>query len=386
MRILWWSNSPWTSTSYGCQTRQVATRIKALGYDVAIASNFGLLGNAIDWRGITIYPAKRTPLGVDTIKDYAEHFYADVVISLYDVWAFPKDVALLIGAPWAAWTPVDGAPVPQSVVDRLTVRRPDPTYVLSMSQFGKGQLDAAGIENTYIPLGVDCEVFKPGDKEKAKVNIGVSPDVFLCTMVAANKGLPPRKSWQECLQAFAAFNKNHPESVLYLHTSKKPIIREGVDLPALAKEFGIGESVSFADEIEMTVGISDAQMATIYQASDVLLSPSMGEGFGLPIAEAQACGCPVITQRCSAMPELTVNGVCVNPLRPLWIPQLSYWWGEADVKKIVSALEILHQMNGGDREHRAMVGAEFIKANYDWPVVMRKHWEPFLERLEAELW
>lgn len=385
MRILWWSNCPWTATGYGKQTREAVTRVKSLGHDVAIASNFGLLGNAIDWNGITIYPAKRTPLGVDTIRAYAEHFYADIVLSLYDVWAFPKDIALTIGAPWVAWTPIDGTPVPQSIVDRLTVRRPDPTYILSMSQFGKKQLDAAGIENTYIPLGIDCSIFKPGDREKAKVAIGISPDDYLVTMVAVNKGLPPRKSWQECLQAFAIFNKMYPKSLLYLHTSKKPIIREGMDLPALAKELGI-QRITFADETEMTVGVSDEQMATIYQASDVLLSPSMGEGFGLPIAEAQACGCPVITQKCSSMPELTVNGYCIDPLQPLWIPQLSYWWQQADYTEIALALDAFHELDKYNRQRLTIEGVDFIKQNYDWPVVMSKYWEPFLERLEAELW
>lgn len=385
MRILWWSNAPWTHTGYGKQTREAVTRIKALGHDVAIAANFSPLGNAIDWNGITIYPARRTPLGYDTIRDYAEHFYADIVISLYDIWAFPKDIALIIGLPWAAWTPVDGTPVPQGVVDRLTIQMPDAIYVLSMSEFGEEQLDAVGIENTYIPLGIDCEIFKPGDREQAKTTLGIPTDTFMVTMVAANRGYPPRKSWPACLEAFAVFNRRHPESMLYLHTTKKPVINQGMDLPALIKALDV-KRVTFVDETEMAAGISDSQMATVYQASDVLLSPSMAEGFGLPIAEAQACGCPVITQMASSMPELTVNGYCIDPLRPLWIPQLSYWWQQADQRKIAMALERVYNFDDETKRYRSAAGTNAMKLLYDWPVVMREYWEPFLERLERELW
>ena len=385
MRILWWSNAPWIATGYGKQTREIATRLRALGNDVAIAVTGGLMKNAIDWNGITVYPALRHPLGVDTIRAYAEHFYADVVISLYDVWAFPPDIAQKMLAPWVAWTPIDGAPVPQSVIDRLTVRRPNPIYALSMSQFGKRQLEEVGIGNTYIPLGVDCSVFVPADRDKQKIALGIPPDNYLVTMVAANKGLPPRKSWQECLTAFSIFERNHPEALLYLHTTRKPIIREGVDLPALIRHLGI-KRVIFADEIEMIVGVGDGQMATIYQASDVLLSPSMAEGFGLPIAEAQACGCPVITQVCSSMPELTVNGYCVDPLRALWMPPLSYWWHEADVQEIALALEMSYNLDDDGKRDRSSVGIDFVRRNFDWAIVMRRHWVPFLEKLEAELW
>jgi glycosyltransferase involved in cell wall biosynthesis len=41
-----------------------------------------------------------------------------------------------------------------------------------------------------------------------------------------------------------------------------------------------------------------------YQAADALVYPSLNETFGLPILEAMACGCPVVTSDTSAMPEI----------------------------------------------------------------------------------
>lgn len=52
----------------------------------------------------------------------------------------------------------------------------------------------------------------------------------------------------------------------------------------------------------------------IYNSVDCLVFPSIIEGFGLPILEAQKCGCPVITSNVSSMPEIAGKGaVFVDP-------------------------------------------------------------------------
>ena len=59
-----------------------------------------------------------------------------------------------------------------------------------------------------------------------------------------------------------------------------------------------------------------------YQAADVFVYPSLNETFGLPILEAMACGCPVVTSDTSAMPE-TAGGAAVlaDPKDPASIAQ-----------------------------------------------------------------
>lgn len=49
--------------------------------------------------------------------------------------------------------------------------------------------------------------------------------------------------------------------------------------------------------------IADDELAALYQMAEVLVYPSFFEGFGLPVAEAQASGCPVITSNISSLPE-----------------------------------------------------------------------------------
>jgi len=50
------------------------------------------------------------------------------------------------------------------------------------------------------------------------------------------------------------------------------------------------------------------EMPELYRSNDILISPTVREGFGLAIAEAMACGLPVVASNCSAVPELVDDG------------------------------------------------------------------------------
>ena len=69
-------------------------------------------------------------------------------------------------------------------------------------------------------------------------------------------------------------------------------------------------------------GVPLEETVQFYRAADVFVYPSFNETFGLPILEAMASGCPVVTSDTSAMPE-TAGGaaVLVNPRDPASIAQ-----------------------------------------------------------------
>lgn len=204
------------------------------------------------------------------------------MISLYDIWALPADTRRNLPCPWIAWVPVDGEPIPRGMRERLKTI----DYPVAMSKYGQAQIEQAGFECDYIPLGIDCELFCPGDKDKAKAALGIPLDRYLVTVVAANKGYPMRKSWMEILQAFGQFYQDHSEAMLYLHTTGEPYGSQGrgIHFGQAIEALGLTKvPITFPDQGELAVGIPDEQMAMVYRASDVLLSPSMGEGFGLPI-------------------------------------------------------------------------------------------------------
>jgi glycosyltransferase involved in cell wall biosynthesis len=60
--------------------------------------------------------------------------------------------------------------------------------------------------------------------------------------------------------------------------------------------------------------VSDKEQVLWYQAADVFVYPSLYEGFGIPVAEALACGTPVVTSKVSSLPEAGTDlALCVNP-------------------------------------------------------------------------
>jgi len=75
-------------------------------------------------------------------------------------------------------------------------------------------------------------------------------------------------------------------------------------LHSLAAELGISRDVVFVGAVPLE------ETVRFYHAADALVYPSLNETFGLPILEAMACGCPVVTSNISAMPE-TAGGAAV---------------------------------------------------------------------------
>jgi glycosyltransferase involved in cell wall biosynthesis len=58
-------------------------------------------------------------------------------------------------------------------------------------------------------------------------------------------------------------------------------------------------------------------LVRLYQSSDVFFMPSLLEGFGLPILEAMAAGCPVVSSNASSLPEVAGDAALLfDPARP----------------------------------------------------------------------
>ncbi|MFZ3048095.1 MAG: glycosyltransferase family 1 protein, partial [Desulfatirhabdiaceae bacterium] len=69
--------------------------------------------------------------------------------------------------------------------------------------------------------------------------------------------------------------------------------------------------------IILTGYVDDETLACLYSGASAFVYPSLYEGFGLPILEAMACGCPVICSNVASMPEVAGNAaIQIDPQDP----------------------------------------------------------------------
>jgi glycosyltransferase involved in cell wall biosynthesis len=382
MKILWLSNCPWAGTGYGTQTRLFVPRLKKiLGHDMAIAGFYGIEGGVIHWDGIPVYPRAFHPYGNDCYSAHAKHFGADLILTLHDLWVF-NTADNVNGLPIASWFPVDSDPIPPPVaaVAKLV------DFRVALSKFAAKQLDNIGLDYFYVPHGVDTKVFKPLDKAEARKFVGLPEDKYIVGMVAANKGhSPSRKAFAENIAAFAELRKRHKNVLLYVHTcTAEAGENQGVNLVELCESLGlkIGEDVIFANQYVHVLSFPEPYMVNLYNSFDVLLSVTMGEGFGIPIIEAQACGTPVIVGEWTSMPELLFGGwkVGKEDAYPFWTGLASYQFVPR-IGAIVDCLENAYKHSSDFIKQNARVGAEA----YDADLITEMFWKPTLETIEKRI-
>lgn len=373
MNILWISNAPHSPTGYGNQTLVNVPRIKALGHNPSVMAFYGLQGAPSSWEGMLVLPASLNAYGNDVILADATHVQADIVISLTDVWVLAPEVMSQVQ--WYPWLPVDHDPAPPPVIESLrAARRP-----IAYSRFGVAKLREAGFDPLYVPHSVDRSIFKPLDRADGRRALGFKEDEFIVGLVAANKGAPSRKAFDQQIRAFAEFRRRHSDAVLYLHTDTLGLqgenIRRIIELAELPKAAVIEvPSYRYARGF-----ISQEWLARAYNAFDVLLHATRGEGFGLTIIEAQACGCPAIVTDFSAMPELVTDGLGWKVgYSDKFFGQDSYQVTPS-VPAIVDALEAAYARRG-DEDLRAAV-AKSMDA-YDADYVAETYWKPALASIE----
>lgn len=379
MRVMIHSNAPWAGSGYGTQTAHLAKGFPTLGHEVACSAMNGLDGRPLDFDGTLVLPSGMRPYSNDVVGAHARRVFGGdpgLLLVLYDAWAI--DPRPLREFATAIWAPIQSYPVPPADLGVFEVSGAQP---IAMSRFGERLLTQAGLQPVYVPHAVDTSVFKPlTDDERALARdmLQVPQDAFVIAIVAANKDkTPPRKGWGEQFQAFARFRERHKDAVLLVHSLLETA--GGVNLMKMVYDLGIQDAVQFTDQYAQVTGLyGPADVAAIVGCADVLSNCSWGEGFGLPVLEAQACGTPVVVSDGSAGTELCGSGWLVET-QPYWHPWADSWWHAPIVKEIVRAWEdAYHQA----REPHMRAAAREFALGYDVDTVLTQYWKPVLEMLE----
>ena len=155
---------------------------------------------------------------------------------------------------------------------------------------------------------VDHDLFKPGDAGAARAHVrehGVTKPFVLFV-----SSLWQYKNCDGLLRAWALARGELGDRQLV-------IVGAGRDEQYLACLHSLAAELGIAGDLVFVGGVPLEETVRFYQAADVFVYPSFNETFGLPILEAMACGCPVVTSDTSAMPE-TAGGAAVlsDPRNP----------------------------------------------------------------------
>ncbi|AKT36021.1 glycosyltransferase [Chondromyces crocatus] len=137
--------------------------------------------------------------------------------------------------------------------------------------------------------GVDTEEFRPGDPTVARSRLGLPHEGYHIGCVAR---LSPEKDHATLLSAFAALHARRPDAHLTL-------IGDGPERHALEAQtasLGVGHAVTFAG--------MRSDIAESLPAFDVFALASRTEGISLTLAEAAACGLPIVATRVGGNPEI----------------------------------------------------------------------------------
>lgn len=280
---------------------------------------------------------------------------------------------LLNRQPIISYVPCDGINLPKlwpGVIPRAT-------RMLAMSDFGAaqypGQVDSDGTVfrgARRVYHGLDAAEFWPvsakrpayttlgkkiESKGDAKEAFGWARDAFVVGRVDTNS---ERKDWAASWKALVPFMRHHGEVRAHFHGNPQPGVQFGVDMDNLTSRYDIDEGrISYPDRHNTFTGWPQQNMNVLMNAFDALISTSHGEGFGLTLLEAAACGVPVIAQNVSSIPEVVgPGGILLEPERITTPPTGEDQW-LPDIPAFTDALERLYQSKGLRRDLGA-AGAE----------------------------
>ena len=201
---------------------------------------------------------------------------------------------------------------------------------------------------TVVYNGIDTDIFSPS----ARV---ARLDNRLLVVISRDT---PVKGLRYMLEALALLRQKHDLELIVVAkgTDNRPTQR-------LISTLGIRDYVKFIDEIDTPELVNQYRLATI------VVIPSVYEGFGLPAAEAMACGAPTVSTTAGALQEVVGDaGILVPP---------------ADVRALVDAISAL-VASPNKRKHLSEIGRRRIVRTFNWGNTAKHTVDVYAEAIEFQ--
>lgn len=177
------------------------------------------------------------------------------------------------------------------------------THVISISESTKADIlkftNIREEDITVIHHAADTRVFYPRDKEQALASLSnyriKSPYIIYISRIES-----PGKNHLNLIHAFEKLKRD--EDIPH------QLVLAGADWHGAEDVHLAAEKSQFSQDILLTGFVGSEDLPNLYSAADLMVFPSLFEGFGLPILEAMSCGVPVACSDISSMPEIAGEG------------------------------------------------------------------------------
>lgn len=395
MKVLWISDAG-VQTGFGRATHGIADRLVTQhGHEVSIL--------AINYRGdhyetpchlyVPTLLDQKDIFGFSRVLEILAKVEPDVVVLLNDPFiinrylfrneAFDPNNILLKYRPLVTYQPRDGYNPPATWDTLREIKVKDKTIPVSrqvaMSKFGQEQMPGSDL----VYHGINAKVFRPAsnedplftsqghritNKREAKDAFGYPTDGFLVGRVDANS---LRKDYASTWKALVPVMHKHSDIMVHFHCSGSDI-KAGVSMPALwTRDMETAPRFRLADRMDSFDNWAIEDLVVLFNAFDVFVSTSQGEGFGFGLAESLACAVPVIAQNITAIPEVVgPGGILIEPGFAVTAPGGQDMWA-ADVPAFSEAIETLYR-DHKQRKLLGVLGMEHVRANFQWDVEAAK--------------
>jgi phosphatidylinositol alpha-1,6-mannosyltransferase len=212
------------------------------------------------------------------------------------------------------------------------------------------EIDASPDRVRVVPLGADHEFFRPGiDTREVRARYGLGEGRWLLSVARLTR----HKGIDMALQALARLRGRFPEL-------RYAVVGSGEEQEALEAE---ARALGVADRVRFLTDVPDRDLPALYNAAEIYVGVSRlmeqrVEGFGISLAEASACGLPVIAGRSGGIPAAVRDGetgLLVDAER-----------AEAVAEAVARLLD-----DPGLRARLGAAGRRAVESHYNWDRVTR---------------
>lgn len=349
IEVLWLSDTPACATGFGQVARNLLTALQATG-----KYNFTIIGiNQSDWYDRDEYPWKileaspmmsanplyRDVFGRQRLLDFLSSGKFDLVFTLQDTFIIEPISAKIHQAHeemrqanlkegkeifkpfrWIYYFPIDATPKSNWVLKSALLA----DYPVCYTNWGKKEcLDAIrddvpeknrslemaqhDAKMRVIYHGSNIKEFfyvedrKAVDEFRKAFWTGKADGKFLVVNINRNQ---PRKDLAKTLAAWDKFLEHHPNSYLYMHCKRQDVGGDLVEYARNFKRLRLGENWTMPVNFNESAGIPVSTLNMIYNAADLVVSTTKGEGWGLSYTEAMATKTPLLVPNNTSAPEI----------------------------------------------------------------------------------